>query len=305
MVKELRGLTGAGMVDCKNALVETDGDIKKAIDLLREKGLSAAAKKAGRIAAEGIVAALIADDGKKGVALEVNCETDFVAINAEFKNYVYQLAGQLLDSDAASVEEFLEEKFAADPTLTVAESVSHKIAFIGEKISIRRFGKLTAGENGFLAHYIHGNGKMGVILEMECAVRDDATLEAGKNVCMQIAAMYPKYVSRDEIPAEFIEKEREILQTQLRNDEKNAKKPDAVLAKIVEGRLNKSLEEYCLLEQAYVKDNNMSVAQYLESVGKAAGAPIALKRFISFERGEGIEKRQENFAEEVGKAMRG
>ncbi len=305
MVKELRELSGAGMSDCKNALVETDGDIKKAIDFLREKGLAAAAKKAGRIAAEGIVEILINDEGTKGVVVEVNSETDFVAKNAEFRNYVAQVTKQALESSAINIEDFLNEKWSVDPSVTVKEALSQKIAIIGENLTIRRFGRLETGTNGVFASYIHGNGKMGVLLEMECAVSNEAVLEAGKNICMQISAMYPKYIRKEEIDPEFIDKEKSILKAQALNDPKNSGKPENVIEKMIEGRLNKTLKEYCLLEQLYVKDNDMSVAQYLESVGKQVGAPITLKNFVSFERGEGIEKKEENFAEEVSKAMKG
>jgi elongation factor Ts len=303
MVKELRELTGSGMSDCKNALVETDGDIKKAIDYLREKGLAAAAKKAGRIAAEGVVEVLIADDRSKGVVVEVNSETDFVANNAEFRGYVAFVAKQALDSNAKNMDEFFEERWAADPSVNVKEALSQKIAIIGENLNIRRFDKIVKGENGVFSFYIHANGKMGVLLELESAIDNEVVQEAGKNVCMQIAAMYPKYVSRDEIPADFIEKEKEILTAQANNE--NTGKPAAVIEKMVTGRLNKSLKEYCLLEQAYVKDNDITVGQYLENIGKEVGATVKARKFVCFEKGEGIEKKEENFAEEVSKAMKG
>lgn len=300
MVKELRELTGSGMSDCKNALVETDGDIKKAIDYLREKGLAAAAKKAGRIAAEGVVEVLISDDGSKGVVVEINSETDFVAKNAEFRAYVDLVAKQALNSTAKNMDEFFEEKWTADPSVTVKEALSQKIAIIGENLNIRRFESITREGNGVFASYIHAGGKMGVLLELDSTVNTEIVAEAGKNVCMQIAAMYPKYVSRDEIPSDFIEKEKEILKVQALNEGK----PAAVVEKMIIGRLNKSLKEYCLLEQEYVKDNDITVAQYLEAISKEVGAPVTAKRFISFEKGEGIEKKEENFAEEVNKAMK-
>ena len=305
MVKELRELTGAGMVDCKNALIETDSDIQKAINYLREKGLAAAAKKAGRIAAEGVVEILISDDGKKGVVVEVNSETDFVAKNAEFRTFVDQVAKQALATCTADIEAFMDEKWAADPSVSVKEALSQKIAIIGENLNIRRFSKIETTDKGVLSYYIHGGGKMGVLLELEAPAGNELVAESGKNICMQIAAMYPKYVSRDEIDPEFIAKEKEILTAQAANDEKNANKPAQVIEKMIEGRLNKSLKDYCLVEQAYVKDNDVTVGQYLESVGKQVGSPVVAKRFICFERGEGIEKKEENFADEVNKVING
>ncbi|MDR1209958.1 MAG: translation elongation factor Ts [Clostridiales bacterium] len=305
LVKELREITGAGMVDCKNALVVSDGDIKKAVDLLREKGLAAAAKKASRIAAEGTVAVAISPDVKRGVVVEVNCETDFVAINAVFKNYVAQVAGQLLDSKAAAVDDFLAERWAADPQYTVEQQLSQMVARIGEKISIRRFGRIDGGADGYVANYVHGGGKMGVLLEYETAAAGSDAAEAARNVCMQISALYPKYISYDEVPADVLEKERAIALEQVGNDPAFAKKPDAIKPRIAEGKVKAALEPQILLEQEYVKQQDIKVKDYIAQVGKAIGAPIKLMRFISYERGDGLEKRQDNFADEVNKVVNG
>lgn len=302
-VKKLRELSGAGIVDCKNALKETEGDITKAVEYLRKKGLAAAAKKAGRIAADGIVVVLTDDAKTKGVVVEVNCETDFVAKNPDFKKFVEQVGEQALNSDNTAIEDFLNEKWAFDETLSVADALSEKISIIGEKLSIRRFAKIFAKENGLFANYIHGGGKMGVLLEFGCAVDNDDVAEMGKNVCMQIAAMYPKYICRDEIPQDFLDNERAIVKAQSLIDPRIEGKPDAVVEKMIDGKLNKSLKEICLLEQTYVKDDKISVKQYIDSVAKAVGSPIELRQFVSYERGEGIEKKEENFAEEVSKAM--
>lgn len=303
LIRELRELTGSGMTDCKKALEETNGDIKKSVEFLREKGLAAAAKKAGRIAAEGIVQTIVSDDNKKAIVIEVNCETDFVAINPDFKEYVMQIAKQASSSSAATVEEFLEEKWALDASQTVAEVLSGKIATIGEKISIRRFEKFDKTTDGIIATYIHGGGKIGVIVDIETTSKDALVAEMGKNLGMQIAAMFPRYVKSDDIPGDFIESEKAILTQAAKNDEANAKKPDNVIEKMIAGRLNKQLKEICLLDQQYVKDNDLTVRAYVESVSKQVGAPITIAKFVCFEKGEGIEKKTENFADEVSKAM--
>lgn len=298
-IKQLRQMTGAGMIDCKNALVEAGGDIDKAVKVLREKGLAAAAKKAGRIASEGIVEIAINDDETKGIVVEVNCETDFVAINEDFKAYVSRIAEQILKSSTTNLDEFLKEKWIDDDSVTVEEAVSQKIAIIGENITIRRFGVLEHNTKDIFASYIHGGGKMGVLLQIQSEIVNDTLREAGKNICMQIAAMYPKYISRDDIPEDFIESEREILRSQALKEGK----PEKIVDKMVAGRLNKQLQEYCLLEQAYVKDGEITVKQYLENIGKEIGSEVTLKEFICYERGEGIEKKEEDFAAEVQKAM--
>lgn len=302
MVKDLREMTGAGMMDCKKALAETDGDMDKAVEFLREKGLAAAAKKAGRIAAEGVVKTLVVDD-KNAVVVEVNSETDFVAKNAEFNAYVDEVAKQALASDAASVEEFLAENWAADPSKTVEQQLSSMVARIGEKLSIRRFEKILNAD--CVVSYVHGEGKIGVLVEAGASVVNDEVKEALKNIAMQIAALNPKYVSTDEVSEEYKAHEMEILKAQIANDPKFAGKPDKVIEGAVSGRLNKELKEVCLLEQVYVKaeDGKQTVGQYVAQVAKATGSNLSIKRFVRLEKGEGMEKKEENFAEEVAKQM--
>ncbi len=301
MVKELREMTGAGMMDCKKALSNTDGDMDKAVEFLREKGLAAAAKKAGRIAAEGLVTALVEND-KKGVIVEVNSETDFVAKNADFQGYVAQVADQAMKTKASNIEEFLAEPWALDPSKTVEQELSSRIAIIGEKLSIRRFQQLE-NQNGCVVAYIHGGGRIGVLVEAETAVVNDAVKEALKNVAMQIAALKPQYVSRDEVSDDFIEKEKEILKVQAKNEMPD--KPDNIIDKMILGRLNKELKEFCLLDQQYVKDSELTVGKYLQQVSKEVGTSVAVKKFVRFETGEGMQKKEENFAEEVAKQIHG
>jgi len=299
MIKELREISGAGMSACKNALTESEGNIERAVEILREKGLAAAAKKAGRIAAEGLVLAAVTDDRKRGAVVEVNTETDFVAKNQDFVNFVKQVASQVLETNAATVEDMLSEAWGADNSLTVKDVLTQKIATIGENINIRRFERFEVANAGAVVEYIHGGGKVSVLLELASDNAGDALVEAGRNVCMQIAAMSPKFVSRSDVSEEFIAKEREIL-TQLAVNE--GTKPEFA-SKKVEGRLNKNLKEVCLLEQEYVKDESMSVRGYLEKVGAELNCAVEIKRFVRFETGEGIEKKVEDFAEEVSKAM--
>ena len=304
MVKELREMTGAGMMDCKKALAATDGDMDKAVEFLREKGLAGAEKKAGRIAAEGIVATALTEDEKKAVVVEVNAETDFVAKNAKFQAYVAQVAAQALTTTAADMDAFMEEKWAADETLTVKEALSSQISIIGENMNIRRF-KQVVEENGVVVSYIHAGGRIGVLVDVETSVVNDAVKEMGKNIAMQIAALNPKYTSRDEVSADFIEHEKSILMAQIQNDPKEASKPEKVIQGMIQGRINKELKEICLLDQTYVKaeDGKQSVAQYVAQVAKETGASITVKGFVRFETGEGLEKKEENFAEEVAKQM--
>ena len=304
MVKELREMTGAGMMDCKKALAATDGDMDKAVEFLREKGLAGAEKKAGRIAAEGIVATAMTDDEKKAVVVEVNAETDFVAKNAKFQAYVAQVAAQALTTTAADMDAFMEEKWAADESLTVKEALSSQISIIGENMNIRRF-KQVVEENGVVVSYIHAGGRIGVLVDVETSVVNDAVKEMGKNIAMQIAALNPKYTSRDEVSADFIEHEKSILMAQIQNDPKEASKPEKVIQGMIQGRINKELKEICLLDQTYVKaeDGKQSVTQYVAQVAKETGASITVKGFVRFETGEGLEKKEENFAEEVAKQM--
>ena len=304
MVKDLREMTGAGMMDCKKALAATDGDMDKAVEFLREKGLAGAEKKAGRIAAEGIVDTTMTADEKKAVIVEVNAETDFVAKNAKFQAYVAQVAAQALTTTATDMDAFMDEKWTADESLTVKEALSSEISIIGENMSIRRFKQVTE-ENGFVASYIHAGGRIGVLLDVQTDVVNDAVKEMAKNVCMQVAALNPKYTSRNEVSADFIEHEKSILMAQIQNDPKEASKPEKVIQGMIQGRINKEMKEICLLDQVYVKaeDGKQSVAQYVAQVAKENGANIELKSFVRFETGEGLEKKEENFAEEVAKQM--
>ena len=301
MVKELREMTGAGMMDCKKALTAVDGDMDKAVEFLREKGLAAAAKKAGRIAAEGLVKTIV--DGKKAVVVEVNSETDFVAKNADFQAYVAQVAAQAMATSAADIDAFLAEPWAEDTSLTVAQALSEKISVIGENLKIRRFEKIDAGD-GLVVDYIHGGGRIGVLVEAE-APENDAAKEALKNIAMQIAAMRPQYVSRDEVSDEFLNHEREILMAQIMNDPKESSKPEKVIKGMIEGRISKEMKDICLLDQVYVRaeDGKQTVGKYLQEVSKAAGAPVVLKKFVRFETGEGLQKKEEDFAAEVAKQM--
>ena len=303
MVKELREMTGAGMMDCKKALANTDGDMDKAVEYLRENGMAKAAKKAGRIAAEGIVKTVV--EGTKAAIVEVNSETDFVAKNPVFREYVLQVAEQIAGSSAADVDALLKETWKFDTTMTVAEALSSKVAVIGENLKIRRFEKYVKEGKGIIVSYIHGGGRIGVMIDIDCENATEAVEEMGKNIAMQIAALNPKFIATTDVPAEFLAKEKEILTQQANNDPKNGKKPANIIEKMIEGRLNKELKEICLIEQPYVKDGDLTVKKYIESVSKEVGAPIAIKKMVRFETGEGLEKKEENFAEEVAKAAKG
>lgn len=302
MVKELREMTGAGMMDCKKALTATDGDMDKAIEFLREKGLATAQKKASRVAAEGLCKTLVSADEKSAVVVEVNSETDFVAKNEKFQAYVAQVAEAAMETKAATTEEFLAEPWKFDTTKTVQEALAGQVAVIGENLQIRRFAKVSE-ENGFVASYTHMGGKIGVLVDVETDVINDAVREMAKNVAMQAAALKPLYTNRNEVSQEYIDHEKEILTVAAKNE-----KPDAnekIINGMVMGRINKELKEICLLDQVYVKaeDGKQSVAKYVEEVAKANGAKITVKTFVRFETGEGIEKKEENFAEEVAKQM--
>ena len=302
-VKELREISGAGMSICKNALVESGGDVKRAMEILREKGLAAAAKKAGRVAAEGLVMVALTDDRKSGAIVEVNSETDFVAKNEDFINFVQNMAKQALNSTATEVDALLDEQWIDDNSQTARDVLTNKIATIGENIGLRRFERYAAGANGAVVEYIHGGGRIGVMLEVSAGTINDAVLEAGRNVCMQIAAMSPQYVSSESISEENLAKEREILLQQALNENKESDKPkpENVIEKMVEGRLSKSLKEICLVDQEYVKDGEFTVGKYLQSVA----ADLKVVRFARFEKGEGIEKVEEDFAAEVAKVVNG
>ncbi len=293
-VKTLREMTGCGMMDCKKALSETDGDMDKAVEFLREKGLATAAKKAGRIASEGIVKAYI--DGKVGVLVEVNSETDFVAKNDEFLAFVDAVAKTVAANNPADVEALKELTLVGD-TAAVGEVLTAKIAKIGENMNIRRFERVET--DGVVVDYIHAAGKIGVLVEA-AAEDNDTTRECLKNVAMQVAALNPKYLSSADIPDDYKEHEKGILIAQLQNDPKNASKPANIIEKMIEGRLAKEFKEVCLLEQEYVKaENKESVGKYVENVGG-----ITIKSFARFETGEGLEKKEDDFAAEVASMVK-
>ena len=291
-VKSLREITGCGMMDCKKALTEVDGDMDKAIDLLREKGLATAAKKSGRIASEGIVKAYLTDDKKVGVLVEVNSETDFVAKNDEFQAYVTKVATIIAEKNPADVEELMALPFeGAD---TVGDALTALIAKIGENMNIRRFERI----DGNVCSYIHGGGRIGVLVEAEGSLADEVAYEAARDVAMQVAAINPLYLSKDTIPAEDIEKEKHIIIAQIKEDPKNANKPENILEKMVGGKLNKFFEQNCLLQQEFVKDSDFKVEAYLASKG------VKLINFVRFEKGEGMEKREDDFASEVANMIK-
>ena len=286
LVKELREKTGAGMMDCKKVLTETDGDLEKAAELLREKGITKAAKKSGRVAAEGMVEAYISEDEKVGAIVEVNSETDFVAKNEEFRTFVMDVAKQIVKNNPESVEALLAEPAMFEEGKTVNEALIEKIATIGENISIRRFARFETTD-GLIEKYIHGDGKIAVLVNMT-----SGTKELAKDVCMQIAAARPEFIDRDQVPAERVEKEKEILKIQTMNEGK----PEAIAEKIVLGRINKFYQEICLVDQEFVKDPSKKVSEILKD--------SKVLEFARFETGEGIEKKEENFAEEVMKQLK-
>ena len=298
MVKELREMTGAGMMDCKKAPNETNGDMDAAIEFLRKNGQAKAEKKAGRIAAEGIVKAVVKDD-KVAAIVEVNSETDFVAKNEEFQGFVDAVVNQVADSDAADMDAFMAEAWAADTTKTVKDALIEKVAVIGENLNIRRFEKIVT--DGCVVDYIHGGGRIGVLIEAEADVVNDEIKKCLKNVAMQVAAMSPKYTSRAEVSQEYMDHEKEILLAAAKKE--NPEKPENIIEKMIIGRLNKELKEICLLDQAYVQDSDLTVAKYVEKVAKENNANVTVKRFVRFETGEGIEKKQEDFAAEVAAQM--
>ena len=287
VVKELREKTGAGMMDCKKVLTETDGDMEKAIELLRERGIAKAAKKSDRIAAEGLVAAYVSDDAKVASVVEVNSETDFVAKNEEFRTFVADVAEQVALNNPKDVEELLNMASIKVEGKTVGEVLTDKIATIGENMSIRRFERFES--TGLVEKYIHGDGKIGVLVELEGG---DSVL--AKDICMQIAAARPEYLDRASVPADRVEKEMEILKAQAMNEGK----PAEIAEKMVQGRIGEFYGEICLVEQAFVKDPDMKVQKLVESKG------AKIVRFARFEKGEGLEKREENFAEEVAKQIK-
>lgn len=300
MVKELRERTGAGMMDCKKALNEAGGDSEKAIEILREKGLAAAAKKSGRIASEGLVKTYISEDGKVASIVEVNCETDFVAVNADFVNFVDNLAKQISLSESTTVEELSEEKYISDDSKTVSETLVNLISKLGENMAIRRFERLAVSK-GLIESYIHGGGRIGVLVKLECEKESEILKEVAKDVAMQVAATNPLFLSKDTVDSATLDKEKEIFKVQALNEGK----PEKIAEKIVIGRVQKYYKENCLIEQLWVKDSDLTIDKYLKSKSREVGAPIKISNFIRFEKGEGIEKKEEDFAEEVRKQIEG
>ena len=304
MVKELREMSGAGMMDCKKALTKTEGDMEKAMDYLRENGMAKAQKKADRIAAEGLCEAIVSEDGKSAAVVEVNSETDFVAKHEKFQQFVHEVAEQAMSTAAAGMDAFMAEPWKFDTAKSVSDALIAEIAVISENLKIRRFDKMTE-ENGFIQAYTHAGGKIVVLVDVATDVINDAIVEMAKNIAMQAAAMRPKYNTRAEISQDYIEKEKEILLAAAKNEKPNAN--EKILNGMVMGRINKELSEICLQDQVYVKaeDGKQTVAKYIAEVAKANGAKIDVKGFIRYETGEGIEKKQENFAEEVAAQIKG
>lgn len=297
IVKELRDRTGAGMMDCKKALNATDGDMEKAIEFLREKGLAAAAKKAGRVASEGLVETYITEDSKTGALVEVNCETDFVAANEDFVTLAKNTAKQAALTNAKDIEGLLNEKYIADESITLKDAVTALIAKLGENMNVRRFEKFT-NENGIIQSYVHGGGRIGVLVSLTAA---DGTVaaEVAKDVAMHIAAANPLFLNKDQVDVELLNKEKEIYRVQALNEGK----PEKIVEKMVEGRVQKYYKEVCLVEQVWVRNADYTISKYLAEKSKQVGSPISIASFARFERGEGIEKVEENFAEEVQKQM--
>lgn len=301
-VQALREKTGVGMMECKKALVETNGDMEKAIDVLREKGLAAATKKAGRIAAEGVVLAYKDTDSNVSVLVEVNSETDFVAKNEEFKAFVLDVAKTIAKANPADVDALLTTNLAGSDR-TVQEHVQDKVLSIGENIKVRRFVRV----EGDTIEYVHGGGSVGVLVVLDTdkdTAAKDEVITMGKDVAMQIAAMSPQYLKESDVPADVIEHEKGILMAQLQADEKMANKPEKVLESIIKGKLNKYFKEVCLLEQQFVKDDDLTVAQYIDSVAKQVGAPVSVSAFYRYAKGEGLQKKEDNFADEVSNMIK-
>lgn len=299
-IKELMTKTGVGMMDCKKALVEADGDMDKAILTLREKGLATQAKKADRVAAEGIVLAITNDDNTVGAVVEVNIETDFAANNEKFKDFVTNVAKTIIEKNPADLDE-LNSLPLVNGTMTVAETLQDLFLSIRENMQIRRFKRM----EGVLAPYVHDGGKIGVMVNLDTAAGAvDAVLAAGKDCALQAAAMNPSYLKSEDVPASALEEEKSIMLAQMAEDPKMASKPEQVRVKIVEGKIGKYYSENCLLEQDYVKDNSLSIQKYLDTVAKTVGSPITISEFVRFERGEGIEKKEDNLADEVAKMIK-
>ena len=298
-VKNLREMTGVGMMDCKKALTASDGDMDKAIEWLREKGMAASAKKAGRIAAEGMAYATVVDG--VGVVVEVNAETDFVGKNEKFVDFVKGVAATVAKENPADMDALMECKYAGTD-LTVTQQQQEMVLVIGENIKVRRFARFS---DGISVSYVHAGGKIGVLVNLESDLSAEKVEEIGKDVAMQIAALNPRFWDKSQVSQDVLDEEKKIMMVQMENDPKMAGKPENVREKIVMGKLNKFYAENCLLQQEFVKDNSMSVEQYIASAAKALGGKVTFKDAIRFEKGEGIEKKQENFAEEIASMVKG
>ncbi|MFL0246955.1 translation elongation factor Ts [Candidatus Clostridium stratigraminis] len=297
-VKELRERTGAGMMECKKALTETNGDMEKAIENLRERGLAAAAKKAGRVASEGLVETYLAEGNKSGAIVEINCETDFVSANEEFANLSKNIAKQVSTTNAKTVEELVEEKYIADNNITIKDAVTALIAKLGENMAVRRFTRFSI-DKGLVHSYIHGGGRIGVLVEVACEKDSDVVLNVAKDIAMQVAAANPLFLNKEQVDADTLEKEKEIYKVQAMNEGK----PENIAEKMVQGRIQKYYKENCLIEQVWIRNSDYTITKYLQEKSKEIGAPITVTRFVRFEKGEGIEKKVEDFAEEVRKQM--
>lgn len=298
MVKELREMTGAGMMNCKKALTAADGDMEKAVEILREKGLSAAAKKASRVASEGIVETYISEDGKSGAIAEINCETDFVSKNNDYILFTKNIAKQAALSKAINVDELLDEKYIAGDG-TVRDALTALIAKIGENMNVRRFERFTKDGEGILKDYIHGDGRIGVMVYLK-SDKEVELDELAKDIAMQVAAVNPLYNTREDVPGDVIEKEKEINKTQAINEGK----PENIAEKMVKGRIEKYYKEVCLNEQVWIKDGDYTIKKLLQEKSKETGAKIKIEKFVRFEKGEGIEKKTEDFAAEVQAQMK-
>lgn len=300
-VSELRKSTGVGMMDCKNALVEADGDMEKAVLILREKGLATQAKKSGRVAAEGLVISMVDESKKAGAIIEINCETDFVAKTPDFKAFVESVAKTIVNENPADIDALLKTKLEGS-TETVEEALQTLFLKIRENLQIRRFTRL----EGILVPYIHGEGRIGVLVKLESDIdsSNEELLACGKDCALQIAALNPAYLNREDVPDSVIESEKSIMKIQMSEDPKMANKPEQVIVKIVEGKIRKYYSENCLLEQEFVKDGDFTVAKYVDSIAKKLGGSIKVAEFVRYERGEGIEKKEENFADEIAKMIK-
>ena len=298
-VKNLREMTGVGMMDCKKALTASDGDMDKAIEWLREKGMAASAKKASRVAAEGMAYAAVVDG--VGVVVEVNAETDFVGKNEKFVDFVKGVAATVAKENPADMDALMECKYAGTD-LTVTQQQQEMVLVIGENIKVRRFARFA---DGISVPYVHAGGKIGVLVNLESDLPAEKVEEIGKDVAMQIAALNPRFWDKSQVSQDVLDEEKKIMMVQMANDPKMASKPENVREKIVMGKLNKFYAENCLLQQEFVKDNSMSVEKYIASAAKALGGSVTFKDAVRFEKGEGIEKKQENFAEEIASMVKG